>query len=164
MHIYAEPECRGPKSNPQIRQLPIRVLIDDLTVTAESVPNGRRIFSGLERIMGWAKMSLKPTKSTSLVLKRGGVAHKFSVSGTPMPTISEKPIKSLGKSFDSSLRVSAFIKNTCEGKFRALPRILWPLHLHEFPITTISELERPVSRHLRRPLSCWSSRCSGRSK
>lgn len=31
-----------------------------------------------------------------------------------------------------------------------LPRILWPLLLYEFPISTISELERRVSRYLRR--------------
>ena len=31
-----------------------------------------------------------------------------------IPTISEKPIKSLGKFFDSSLRDAASIKNTCE--------------------------------------------------
>lgn len=124
--------------------------------------------TGLERLMGWARMSFKPTKSRSLVLKKGRVADKFrfSISGTPIPTISEKPIKSLGKVFDSSLRDSASIKNTCEelegwlkdvdktglqGKFKAwvyqhgiLPRILWPLLLYDFPITTISDLERRV--------------------
>ena len=39
---------------------------------------------------------------------------RFSITGTPIPTISEKPIKSLGKFFDSSLRDAASIKNTCE--------------------------------------------------
>lgn len=79
---------------------------------------------------------------------------------------------SLAKFFDSSLRDAASIKNTCEelegwlkdvdksglpGKFmawiyqhRMLPRILWPLPFYEFPITTISDLERRVSRYLRR--------------
>lgn len=36
------------------------------------------------------------------------------ISATPIPTISEEPVKSLGKFFDSSLRDTAFIKNTCE--------------------------------------------------
>ena len=97
---------------------------------------------------------------------------RFSIAGTPIPTISEKPIKSLGKFFDSSLRDAASIKNTCEelegwlkdvdktglpGKFKAwvyqhgiLPRILWPLLLYDFPITTISDLEKKVSCYLRR--------------
>ena len=124
--------------------------------------------------MGWARMSFKPAKSRSLVLKKGRVADKFrfSIAGTPIPTISEQPVKSLGKFFDSSLRDAASIKNTCEelegwlkdvdktglpGKFKAwvyqhgiLPRILWPLLLYEFPITTITDLESRVSRYLRR--------------
>lgn len=70
----------------------------------------------LEWLMGWARMLFKPTKSRSLVLKKGRVADKFrfSIAGTSIPTISEKPIKSLGKFFDSSLRDTASIKNTCE--------------------------------------------------
>ncbi|XP_077083545.1 uncharacterized protein LOC143736754 isoform X1 [Siphateles boraxobius] len=170
----AEPECRGPKSRSGIRQPPIRAFMDDLTVTTESVPGARWILRGLERLLGWARISFKPAKSRSLVLKKGRVVDKFrfSISGTPMPTISEKPVKSLGRYFDSSLRDSASIKNTCEeleewlksvdktglpGKFKAwiyqhgiLPRILWPLLLYEFPISTITDLERRVSRYLRR--------------
>ncbi|KAL1279063.1 hypothetical protein QQF64_025736 [Cirrhinus molitorella] len=119
-------------------------------------------------------MVFKPAKSRSLVLKKGRVVDKFrfSIAGTPIPTICEKPIKSLGKFFGSSLRDTAATKSTCEelegwlkdvdksglpGKFKAwiyqhgiLPRILWPLLLYEFPITTISDLERRVSGYLRR--------------
>lgn len=170
----AEPGCRGPKSMSGIRQPPIRAFMDDLTVTTESVPGGRWVLKGLERLMGWARMLFKPTKSRSLVLKKGRVADKFrfSIAGTLIPTISVKPMKSLGKFFDSNLRDTASIKNTCEelqgwlkdveksdlpGKFKAwvyqyriLPRILWPLLLYEFPITTILDLERRVSRYLRR--------------
>ncbi|KAK0134731.1 Retrovirus-related Pol polyprotein from type-2 retrotransposable element R2DM [Merluccius polli] len=145
----AETECRGPKTKSGIRQQPIRAFMDDLTVTTESVPGGRWILTGLEKLMGWARMNI--------------------------PTISELgevPIKSLGKFFDSSLRDTASIKSTCDelegwlkdvdksglpGKFKAwiyqhgiLPRVLWPLLLYEFPITTITDLERRVSCYLRR--------------
>lgn len=95
---------------------PIRASMDDLTVTTESVPGGKWVLKGLKRLMGWARMSFKPTKSRSLVLKKGRVADKFrfSIAGTSIPTISEKPIKSLGKFFDCSLRDTASIKNTRE--------------------------------------------------
>ncbi|XP_073720025.1 uncharacterized protein [Misgurnus anguillicaudatus] len=170
----AEPECRGPKSKTGTRQPPIRAFMDDLTVTTESVPGARWILKGLERLIEWARMSFKPAKSRSLVLKKGRVVEKFhfTISGTQIPTLSEKPVKSLGKTFDSSLRDTTSIRNTCEelerwlksvdktglpGKFKVwvyqhgiLLRILWPLLLYEFPITTISELERRVSRFLRR--------------
>lgn len=131
--------------------------------------------TGLERLLGWARMSFKPTKSRSLVLKKGRVADKFrfSISAVPIPTISEKPIKSLGKFFDRSLRDLASIKNTCEERkgwlkdvdmtglpgrlktwiyqYGILPNIL--CSLYEFPITTILHLERLVSRYLRRWLA-----------
>lgn len=105
----------------------------DLTVTTESVSGGRWILKGFERLMGWASMSFKPTKSRSLVLKRGKEADKFhfSIAETPIPTISEKPIKSLGNFFDSSLRDTAFIKNTCdELDWLGLPRSLSNITLY----------------------------------
>lgn len=39
----------------------------------------------------------------------------FSISGVPIPTLLEKPVKILGKIFDSSLKDTAFIKNTWRG-------------------------------------------------
>lgn len=106
-------------------------------------------------------------------MKKGREVDKFrfSVSGTPTPTISEKLVKSLGKFFDCSIRDMASIKllggwlndidkTGLRGKFKAwtcrhriLPRILWPLLLYEFPISTISDQERRISRYLRRWLS-----------
>lgn len=50
-------------------------------------------------------MSFKPAKSRSLVLKKGKVTDKlrFMLEGTTIPSISEKPVKNLGKLFDHSL-------------------------------------------------------------
>ncbi|XP_061905517.1 uncharacterized protein LOC133651562 [Entelurus aequoreus] len=81
-------------------------------------------------------------------------------------------VKSLGKVFDCSLRDTTSIQSTCAeldgwlksvdksglpGKFKAwiyqhgiLPRILWPLLIYSFPISTVEILERRVSNHLRR--------------
>lgn len=111
-----EPECRGPKSRSGIRQPPIQAIMVNLTVTTECVPGGRWILSGIQRLMGWARMSFKPTKSRSLVLEKGKVGDKFhfSISATPIPTISEVPAKNLGKLFDSNLRITASFRNTCE--------------------------------------------------
>lgn len=47
----AEPECRGPQSRGGVRQPPIRAFMDDLTVTTESVPGGRWILQGLEKLI-----------------------------------------------------------------------------------------------------------------
>ena len=83
--------------------------MDDLTVTTTSVMGGRWLLKGLERNMTWARMYFKPAKSRSLVLKKGKVMEKvrFTVAGETIPTLSEKPIKSLGKTFNSSLKDTA---------------------------------------------------------
>ncbi|XP_074527636.1 uncharacterized protein LOC141791255 [Halichoeres trimaculatus] len=170
----AELECRGPKTKSGVRQPPIRAFMDDLTVTTESVPGCRWILHGLERLTTWARMRFKPEKSRSLVLKRGKVTDRFqfSLAGTKIPSVTEKPVKSLGKMFDCSLKDAASIRATNKqlecwlttvdksglpGKFKAwvyqhgiLPRILWPLLVYDFPISTVEGFERRVSSHLRR--------------
>ncbi|XP_030281784.1 uncharacterized protein LOC115586678 [Sparus aurata] len=170
----AELVCRGPKTKSGIRQPPIRAFMDNLTVTTVSAPGCRWILQGLERLTIWARMRFKPEKSRSLVLKKGKVINRFyfSLGGTCIPSVTEKPVKSLGKTFDCSLKDAASIKATNEqleswltivdksrlsAKFKAwfyqhgiLPRILWPLVVYEFPISTVEGLERRVSSHLRR--------------
>ena len=104
-------------------------------------------------------MEFKPTKSRSLVIKNGKVTNKyrFRVADMEIPSITEKPVKSLGKVFNSSLSDKDSIKQTAEwlstmdksgipGKFKAwiyhhgfLPRILWPLLVYEFTMTSIEE-------------------------
>ncbi|KAJ3582705.1 hypothetical protein NHX12_000329 [Muraenolepis orangiensis] len=111
----AEPECRGPRTNSGQRQPPIRAFMDDLTVMTESVPGCRWILKGLEELVEWARMHLKPAKSRSMVLRKGKVVDKFrfNIADTAIPSISEKPVKSLGKVFDSSLRDTTSIQSTC---------------------------------------------------
>ena len=109
-----------------------------------------------------------------MVLRKGKVVEKFrfNITGTAIPTISEKPVKSLDKVFDSSLRDTTSIQPTCTeldgllksvaksglpGKFKAwiyhhsiLPRILWPLLVYAVPVSTVETLKRRVSSYLRR--------------
>ena len=148
--------------------------MDDLTVTTTSVMGGRWLLKGLERNMTWARMYFKSVKSRSLVLKKGKVMEKvrFTVAAETIPTLSEKPIKSLGKTFNSSLKDTAakqkaikdleewltkIDKSGLPGRFKAwlfqhavLPRILWPLLVYDIPITTVESLERAISNRLRR--------------
>ncbi|KAJ3585394.1 hypothetical protein NHX12_014113 [Muraenolepis orangiensis] len=111
-------------------------------------------------------MRFKPTKSRSMVLRKGKVVDKFrfNIADTAIPSFSEKPVKSLGKVFDCSLRDTTSIQSTCTeldgwlksvdksglpGKFKAwvyqhgiLPRILWLLLVYAVPISTVETLER----------------------
>ena len=170
----AEVECRGPIMKTGVRQPPIRAYMDDLTVTTSSVPGCRWILRGLEKLISWARMSLKPSKSRSVVLKKGKVVNKyrFTVAGTVIPTLSEKPVKSLGKIFNCTLKdtsatreasidLEAWLnkvdKSGLPGRFKAwiyqhavLPRILWPLLIYDVPMSTVEALERKISGYLRR--------------
>ncbi|XP_053183947.1 LOW QUALITY PROTEIN: uncharacterized protein LOC128367182 [Scomber japonicus] len=187
----AETECRGPLSKSGIRQPPIRAFMDDLSVTTTSVPGCRWILQGLVKLISWARMSFKPTKSRSMVLKRGKVVDKFRffVDGAVIPSITEKPVTSLGKVFDCSLRDTASVQTTIKrletwlstvdksglpGRFKAwlyqhgiLPRILWPLLVYEVTMSIVETLERKISCYLRRwlglPRSLTSAALYGRS-
>lgn len=63
---------------------------------------GRRI----EKLTAVVRISFKPSKSRSFVLKKGKVVGKFSftISENIIPTLKEQPVKSLGKLFDFSLK------------------------------------------------------------
>lgn len=56
--------------------------------------------------MAWASMEFKQTKSRSLVLKKGIVIEKFclKISRTIILSLKEKPVKCLGKIFNSDLK------------------------------------------------------------
>ena len=163
--------------------------MDDLTVTTTSVMGGRWLLKGLERNITWARMYFKPAKSRSLVLKIGKSEKvRFTVTGETIPTLREKPIKSLDKTFNSSLKDTAAKQKTVKdleewltkidksglpGRFKAwlfqhavLPRILWPLLVYDIPITTVESLEKAISNRLRRWLGlprCLSSAAYGNS-
>ncbi|XP_062272394.1 LOW QUALITY PROTEIN: uncharacterized protein LOC133978067 [Scomber scombrus] len=172
----AEVECKGPLTKSGVRQPPIRAYMDDLTITTTSVPGSRWILQRLEKLITWARMSFKPSKSRSMVLKKGKVTDKFrfSISGTVIPSITEQPVKSLGKLFDSSLKDTVAIQKSSQqlgtwvtkvdksglpGRFKAwiyqhsiLPRVLWPLLIYAVPMTTAESLERKISGFLRKCL------------
>ncbi|XDV27663.1 hypothetical protein PO909_031163 [Leuciscus waleckii] len=89
----AEVECRGPKSRSGTHQPPIRAFMDDLTVMTTSVPGCRWLLQGLERLTSWARMSFKPGKSRSLVLKKGKVSDRFhfALGKTMIPSVDYIP-------------------------------------------------------------------------
>ena len=167
-----EKESRGPVTQTKIRQPPVRAFMDDLTITAKSVVEARWTLQELECLIKWARMKFKPVKSRSLVIKRGKVEDRcrFKIGNDIIPTVTEKPVKSLGKLLDKTLsdreaiqemkqQLSGWIetmdKSGLQGKFKAwcylhgiLPRLLWPLLVYAVHSTTAEMLEKVVSRYL----------------
>jgi len=48
---------------------------------------------------------LKPSKSRSISIGKGKIVDKtFFINGEPIPTVSDKPVKSLGRWYDGDLK------------------------------------------------------------
>ena len=56
-------------------------------------------------LIDWARMKFNPSKLRSRILKKGNVQNrKIRIGGDIIPTIMEKPVKSLGKWFRDSFK------------------------------------------------------------
>lgn len=58
--------------------------------------------------MTWARMTFKPAKSQSLALRKDRETDQFhfNLRDMQIPTVSEEPVKSLGKLFSDNLKVT----------------------------------------------------------
>ncbi|VDI13372.1 Hypothetical predicted protein [Mytilus galloprovincialis] len=75
-------------SNRGVRQPPVRAFMDDMTVTAKTVIEGRWTLEELERMIKWAGMKFKPSKSRSLIVRKGKVQDEtFLLAGEKIPTV-----------------------------------------------------------------------------
>ena len=170
----AERESRGPQTKSGIRLPSNRGFMDDMTVTTQTHVQARWILTALDETATWARMTFKPRKSRSLVIKRGKATDRFllKIQGEDIPSITSHPIKCLGKWFDSSLtdkKSSNRLKQQVDdgliridrcgliGKFKLwiyqhglLPRLIWPMMVNEIPASTVEKLEQLTSKYLRR--------------
>ncbi|CAC5369161.1 unnamed protein product [Mytilus coruscus] len=169
----AEKMSRGPVMSSGVSQSPTRAFMDDMTITVKSVLEGKWMLQDLGELIDWARMKFKPSKSRSLILKKGKVQdRKITIGGDIIPTIIEKPVKSLGKWFRDSFNDRGSVdemvsqagkwmdiidKSGLPGKYKVwcyqhgiLPRITWPLLMYEVPQTKVESLERMFNRHLRK--------------
>ncbi|GFN88120.1 reverse transcriptase [Plakobranchus ocellatus] len=131
---------------------PLKAFMDDTTIIICSKEDEtRRMLTRLDNLMSWCKMEFKPKKSRSLSIRRGKVneATTFTVAEQQIPTVSQEPVKSLGRWYDSSMKdtrrgaetlelasESLLAINKCglQGKFKIwclqfmlIPKLLWPL-------------------------------------
>lgn len=107
-------------------------------------------------------------KSRSLSIVKGKlVGRRFVVNDEVIPTVLEKPIKSLGRWYDASLSDKAqFVElrqKTIQGngnidksglpgkvklrclQFGLLPQLMWPLTVYEVPLSKLKRLEKMIN-------------------
>ena len=169
----ASKECKGPLSDNNTRHPTCRAFMDDVTVITPKETGTRWILKKLDTLATWGRLTFKASKSRSLVLLKGRVSKRtFFMQGERIPSVTEIPIKCLGKWYDESLSDTSHIQDTkrqlenwlqkidktsLPGKLKIwcfqhgiIPRLSWPFALYEFPMTTVERMERLVNRYLRK--------------
>ncbi|XP_060086247.1 uncharacterized protein LOC132565620 [Ylistrum balloti] len=95
---------RWPWMKGGVRQPPLRAFMDDMTISTKTVVEAKWTLEEIKDIISCARMRIKPVKSRSLVLRKGKVCREvFKIGEDIIPTVSEKPVKCLGKYFDDTL-------------------------------------------------------------
>ncbi|KAJ8390956.1 hypothetical protein AAFF_G00098760 [Aldrovandia affinis] len=150
---------------------PIRAYMDDMTTLTTTAACTRRLLGKLQENIKWARMKIRPNKSRSISIVKGELKDvRFCIGDDPIPTVSEQPVKSLGRWYNASLKDKEQVqqlrqdivngldnmnKTLLPGKlklwclqFGLLPRIMWPLTIYEVPITTVEKMERTITSYV----------------
>ncbi|CAC5423518.1 unnamed protein product [Mytilus coruscus] len=108
-----EKKSRGPWMKSGVQQPPGRAFMDDMTISTKTVIEARWTLQVLDKMITWARMKVKPSKSRSLVVKNGKVKEeRFKIGDEIIPTVSEKPVKCLGKWFNNTLSDKLNVEDT----------------------------------------------------
>uniref|UniRef100_A0A3P9H1W7 Reverse transcriptase domain-containing protein n=1 Tax=Oryzias latipes TaxID=8090 RepID=A0A3P9H1W7_ORYLA len=163
----------GQQIRPGLRLPPVRAYMDDLTTLTTTKACTVRLLGKLHKNIELARMKIKPSKSRSISIVKGKLSdHRFHIGEEPIPTVSEKPVKSLGRWYDASLKdkeqVEQLRKDIAGGleninrtllpgklklwcmQYGLLPRLLWPLTLYEVPLSKVEKLERLINAYARK--------------
>ena len=163
-------ECEGAKM-----LTPLRSFMDNITVLSKCEDATRRILHRLDELIAWSRMRFKAKKSRSATLKRGIQKEvRFFIGGEPIPTVREKPVKSLGRLYQKSLSdrsqgkqiqqtaesgMKAIDNTSLPGKFKCwclqfvlYARLLWPMMIYDLALTRIERIEQRCNCYIRK----WS--------
>ena len=154
----------------------LRGFMDDVSILTGSVPAARKALERTETVVAWARMSLKPSKSRSLVLQKGRCVNPsnevFVVDGVAIPSLQDKSLRTLGRVYDTSIsdrHCKAELEVKVVGGLKKLDRChargamkLWALHhilleqvrwdlmVYELPVSFVEGLEKTVNRFTRK--------------
>ena len=166
-------ETKGPKTLSGQRQVNASLFMDDIATRTENLVQTKYLLDKLVGKLRWAGLSIKPEKSRSLVIIGGKVSNKTPFIGeVPVTSITEKPIKYLGKRYNKTLNeqeqarevlvelkqgLKEIEKTVIPGRYKAwmfqhmlLPRLMWPLTIYNIPETKVEEMQSRITGHLKR--------------
>ena len=83
---------------------PKKAFMDDVTLLTKDQQAMKKVLARLDELITWSRMRFKAKKSRSLTFVKGRQRqYKFSIAGENMPTVKEKPVKSLGRWYAETL-------------------------------------------------------------
>ena len=153
---------------------PLKAFMDDTTILSSSKAETCKMLDRLDELITSCRMRFKPKKSRSLSLRKGKVADTevFNIGNQPIPTVSEEPVKSLGRWYDKSLKDTKRgdeIKQSVEkglhsidqcglpGKYKVwclqfmlIPKLLWPLLIYDICVSTVEMCEAKLNKFTRK--------------
>ena len=171
--VSVKGETKGPKTATGQQQRNSRLFMDDITTTTGNLVQTKYLLEKLMEKLKWAGLAIKPEKCRSLVIIKGEISKKTpEIEGTPITSITEKPVKYLGKVYDKSLgdreQIEEVVKEVKEslrkierckvpGRYKAwmlqyilLPKLMWPLTIYNVPVTKVSEIQRHLTGKLKK--------------
>ena len=183
--MSAKEETKGPNVSSGQRQVNCRLFMDDIATTTETLVQTRYLLQKLAEKLNWAELTVKPEKCRSLVITKGRISKRTpEINGEAIMSITEKPVRYLGKSYNMSLneqeQITEAMKQAKEelkkiekcklpGRYKGwilqhilLPRLMWPLSIYNVPMTKVEEIQRQITISLRRWLGIprsWSADC-----
>ena len=156
----------------------VKAFMDDLFLMSPSVNSTQDLLNRASVVLSWARMSLKASKSKSLIFNNGKVAENESlfVLGENIkhyiPSISENPVKFLGRTICDAVSdkaqleiFKAYLHKSLslidKSKHRSIhklwilqhlliPRLRWPLMIYEFSLTAVTKFEQTISVYIRK--------------
>ena len=166
-------ETKGPRTVSGQRQVSTCLFMDDIVTTTENMVQTKHLLSKLVGKLEWAELYVKPEKCRSLVIKKGKVSKTTPcIGGNPITSITEKPIKYLGKLYNRALndkeQTEEVMKDAKQGlrkigetkipgRYKAwvvqhmlLPRLMWPLTIYNIPESRVEEIQRLITAHLKK--------------
>ena len=166
-------ETKGPKTSSGQQQVPIRLFMDDIATTTENTVQTKHLLRKLIDKLKWANLMVKPEKCRMMVIKKGKISTQtIQIEGSAITSITEKPIRYLGKTYNMTLNEKQQTEETvkqakedirkidrCKVPSRykgwimqhmLLPRLLWPLSIYNIPATKVEEIQRLMTNALKR--------------
>ena len=152
---------------------PLRSFMDDITALVRGESVTRKMLERLDKLIAWSRMKFKAKKSRSLTFRKGVQKEaRFFIGGEPIPTVKEKPVKSLGRLYQKALSdreqgrevqktvedgLEAIDKTSLPGNFKCwclqfvlYPRVLWPMMMYDLAISRIERIEQKCNNYIRK--------------